>query len=160
MEKFLKKYSELTLKEIEQIENLIKEGGEVDSKTLSERLSNTERISFFKENDEIVSTASIKIPTNNYKKNTFIKSQSNRSDEDFMFELGYVSTHKNFHGQKLASQLCNELCELYSSGFVFSTTRIDNEHMKSILSKNNFKETGTEFLNKDKSNFLKLYLNK
>ncbi len=160
MEHFIKKYTELSLTEIKKIENLIIKGGEVDSKTLSSRLSNTERISFFKENEEIISTASIKKPTDNYKKNTFTKSKSNKNSEDYQFELGYVSTDVNFQGQKLASKLCDKLCELYSNYSIFSTTRIDNKSMKSILSKNNFKETGKEFPNKEKSNFLKLYLNK
>lgn len=160
MEDFIKKYIELTSTEIKQIENLIIKGGEVDSKTLSDRLSQTERISFFKENGNIISTASIKIPTDNYKTNTFIKSKSNRKNEDFQFELGYVSTDENFQGQKLASKLCEKLCKLYSNHYIFSTTRIDNKSMKSILTKNNFNETGIEFPNKKQSNFLKLYLNK
>lgn len=160
MEHFIKKYTELSLTEIKKIENLIIKGGEVNPKTLASRLSNTERISFFKENEEIISTASIKKPTDNYKKSTFTKSKSNRNCEDYQFELGYVSTDVNFQGQKLASKLCDNLCDLYSNYSVFSTTRIDNESMKSILSKNNFKETGKEFPNTEKSNFLKLYLNK
>lgn len=160
MEDYIKKYIELTSQEIKQIESLIIKGGEVDSKTLSERLSNTERISFFKENDKIISTASIKTPTDNYKTKTFIKSKTIRNNEDFLFELGYVSTDENFQGKKLASKLCDKLCKLYSNHNIFSTTRIDNESMKSILAKNNFKETGKEFPNKEKSNFLKLYLNK
>lgn len=160
MENYIKKYVELTPLEIKQIENLIIKGGEVDPKTLPDRLSNTERISFFKVNNEIISTASIKIPTDSYKTKTFTKSKSSRNNEDFLFELGYVSTDKNFRGEKLASKLCDKLCELYSDHHIFSTTRIDNEYMKSILSKNNFNETGIAFHNKDKSNFLKLYLNK
>lgn len=160
MKLFIKKHSELSSTEIKDVENLIIKGGEVNPKTLSERLSNAELISFFKENDEIISTASIKKPTDNYKENTFTKSKSARNHEDFQFELGYVSTDINFQGQKLASRLCDKLCELYSDYSIFSTTRIDNESMKSILSKNNFKETGKEFPNKEKSNFLKLYLNK
>jgi hypothetical protein len=160
MEDFIKKYAELTSKEIKQIENLIIKGCEVDSKTLPERLSNTERISFFKENDEVISTASIKKPTDNYKTKIFIKSRTNRNNNDFLFELGYVSTDKNFQERKLASKLCYKLCKLYSNHSIFSTTRVDNESMKSILAKNNFKETGIEFPNKEKSNFLKLYLYK
>lgn len=160
MNYFTKKYFELSLTEIKQIENLIIQGGEVDSKTLPERLSNIEIISFFVENGEIISTASIKIPTDNYKKNTFIKSKSNINNEDYQFELGYISTKVNFQGQKLASKLCAELCKLYSNHHIFSTTRIDNESMKSILAKNNFNEAGKEFPNKNNSNFLKLYLNK
>ena len=160
MESYTKKYFELTSNEIKQIEELIIKGGEVDSKTLTDRLSNAELISFFKENDKIISTASIKKPTDNYKSKTFIKSQTNEKNGNFLFELGYVSTDENYQGQKLASNLCGKLCELYSNHNIFSTTRVDNKSMKSILSKNNFKETGIAFHNNDKSNFLKLYLNK
>jgi ribosomal protein S18 acetylase RimI-like enzyme len=158
MKYHIKRYTELSSKEINQIKNLIIEGDEVDVETLAERLSNVERISFFLENEEVISTASIKIPINNYKKNTFINSKSNINNEDFEYELGYISTSKNFQGQKLASKLCAELCSLYSNHNIFSTTRIDNDSMKSILAKNNFKETGIEFPNKKQSGFLKLYL--
>ena len=69
MQLYLKKYSELSQIEIIQIKSLIIEGDEVNANTLSERLSNAERISFYVENEEIISTASIKIPIANYKKN-------------------------------------------------------------------------------------------
>ena len=78
--------------------------------------------------------------------NTFINSKANVDFDNFEFELGYISTSINFRGQKLASKLCKELCALYSNHNIFSTTRIDNEPMKSILSQNNFKEIGNEFL--------------
>lgn len=158
MECYTKKYFELTSNEIKQIKKLIIKGGEVDSKTLSDRLSNTELITFFIENDKIISTASIKRPTNNYKSKIFIKSQTNENNDDFLFDLGYVSTDENYQDQKLTSNLCFELQELYVKYYIFPTTRIDNEPMKSILSKNNFKEIGNEFLNKKQTNYLKLHI--
>lgn len=158
MQLYLKKYSELSQIEIIQIKSLIIEGDEVNANTLSERLSNAERISFYVENEEVISTASIKIPTANYKKDTFINSKANEDFDNFEFELGYISTNINFRGQKLASKLCKELCALYSNHNIFSTTRIDNEPMKSILSQNNFKEIGNEFLNKKQTNYLKLHI--
>lgn len=158
MELYLKKYSELSQIEINQIKNLIIEGDEVNVNTLTERLSNAERISFYVENEKIISTATIKIPTANYKKNTFINSKSNVAFDNFEFELGYISTNVNFRGQKLASKLCKELCALYSKHNIFSTTRIDNEPMKLILLQNDFKEIGNEFINKKQTNFLKLHI--
>lgn len=158
MELYLKKYSELSQIEISQIKNLIIEGDEVNVNTLTERLSNAERISFYIENEEIISTATIKIPTANYKKNTFINSKANVAFDNFEFELGYISTNINYRGQKLASKLCKELCALYSNHNIFSTTRIDNEPMKSILLQNDFKEIGNEFINKKQTNFLKLHI--
>ncbi len=158
MECYTKKFAELSSKEINQIKKLIIEGGEVDTVTLDERFSKVERVSFYIENEEVVSTASIKKPTVNYRKNTFTKSKSNVNNEDFKFELGYISTNKDFTGQKLASKLCFKLCELYPKNYIFSTTKIDNERMMSILAKNNFKETGEKFLNKKGTDFLKLYL--
>ena len=158
MELNIKKYSELSEIEINQIKNLIIEGDEVNTNTLADRLSNVERISFYIENGKIISTASIKIPTDNYKKNTFTDSKANVDYDNFEFELGYISTNLNFRGQKLASKLCYQLCALYSNQNIFSTTRIDNEPMKSILSQNNFKEIGNEFLNKKQTNYLKLHI--
>lgn len=69
MENCTKKYIELTSTEINQIEKLIIKGGEVDSKTLPNRLSNTELIAFFKQNDKIIATASIKKPTDHFGEN-------------------------------------------------------------------------------------------
>ena len=158
MELYFKKYSELSQIERNQIKNLIIEGDEVNVNTLTERLSNSEIIAFYVENEKIISTATIKIPTANYKKNTFINSKTNLDFNIFEFELGYISTNINFQGKKLASKLCKELCALYPNHNIFSTTRIDNEPMKSILSKNNFKEIGNEFLNKKQTNFLKLHI--
>ncbi len=160
MEVILKKYSDLTSEEKFKILNLIISGGEVSSDTLPEQLTKAEIISFIKDGENIVATATIKKPRDSYKTKVFTKSCSGISNTIYQYELGYVMVEQDFRKYKLATRLCALLCEKYSNQNLFATTRIDNWGMLSILKKNLFKEVGNQYLNKDKTAFLKLFVNK
>lgn len=158
MELMIKKYSELTNIEKEQIYNLILKGHEVNPKTLHSRLSEAALIAFFKDSDKVVATAGIKKPLDSYKTIVFTKSKSNLSNKDYPFELGYIMVAKLYRKKKLASQLCRELCEIFSTSTLFATTKVDNLAMQSILQKNHFIEIGEKYPNRDSTAFLKLFV--
>ena len=158
MELIIKKYPDLTKIELEQIHNLILKGGEVSSITLLQRLSESSLFAFVVDNNIVVATATIKNPLDNYKTNVFAKSKSNLSIIDYPFELGYIMVEESYRKDKLASQLCSELCKAFLKQKLFATTRIDNTPMQSILRKNYFVEIGEQYLNKNKTAFLKLFI--
>lgn len=158
MELLIKKHSDLTTTELEQIQNLIINGGEVRPDTLSERLLKSSLIAFFKDNNNVVATATIKIPLDSYKAGVFSKSKPGLVIQDYLYELGYVVVDNAYQRKKLASKLCRELCRIFLSSKLFATTRVDNPFMQAILKKNYFEEIGEKYPNKDNTNFLKLYI--
>jgi predicted GNAT family N-acyltransferase len=158
MEQYIKKYSDLTENEIKGILNLIKKGGEVNNKTLPFRFSKTKFFGFYKKDENVIAIAAIKNPQQSYILNTFKKSNSNISYEDFKFELGYVMVEEEYRKEKLVSKLCYALIETLKNHNIFATTKVQNCGMKTILSKNNFNEVGTQYLNKNEDAFLKLYI--
>jgi predicted GNAT family N-acyltransferase len=160
MELIIKKYSELTDTEKEQVYSLILKGHEVNPQTLPARLSETALIAFFNDKNKVVATAAIKKPLESYKKSVFAKSKSNLSPDDNYFELGYVMVTKFYRGKKLASQLCEELSKKFLSDKLFATTRTDNSSMQTILQKNQFIEVGEKYLSRDSKTFLKLFVKK
>lgn len=158
MEQYIKKYSDLTENEIKGILDLIKKGGEVNSKTLPFRFSKSELVGFYKKDENIIAIAVIKNPQQSYIVNTFKKSNSNIPSEDYKYELGYVVVEKEYRKEKLASKLCYTLIDILKNHKVFATTKVQNCGMKTILSKNNFNEVGTQYLNKNEDAFLKLHI--
>lgn len=158
MELFIKKYSDLDNDEKRQITNLISRGGEVNQKTLPERLAQTAMIAFLVEDNLVIATASVKIPTKGYKLHVFSESNSNISIDEYIYELGYVMVDEQFRSLKFASKLCSELCRVFLADRLFATTRTNNISMQAILLKNNFSEIGQVYLNRDNTSLIKLFV--
>ena len=158
MELHIKRPSDLKEKELEQIQSLIILGGEVSSDTLRERLLQSSLIAFFEDNNNVIATATIKKPLNNYKTKVFSKSKTNLEIHDYPFELGYVIVDSAYRGNKLASRLCGELCRILLSSKLFATTKVDNRPMQTILETNYFKKIGEQYPNRENSNYLELYI--
>lgn len=158
MTPFFKKYIELSLEEVNQIERLIISGGEIDGNNLPRRLANSKTIGYFKDKDKIIATATIKSPNPEYVKRIFEKSEVKINCDDYQLEMGYVMVDENYRGKKLASKLCDDLSNLYNKDKIFSTTKVSNEFMRKILLHNGFNEIGTKYLNNDKTDYLKLFI--
>jgi predicted GNAT family N-acyltransferase len=154
---YIKKYSDLTIPEINQITDLIISGGEVDERLIVEGLGNSEHIAFFESNNNIIATATIKIPRESYKTKIFKKSCLTIDSNDYIFELGYIVVNNEFRNNKLASKMCQNLCSLIQ-GNLFATTRETNFHMQNILLSNSFRKVGNSYLNKRKTELLQLYI--
>lgn len=158
LESEIKKYDEFKKDEIAQIENLIIAGGEVNPKTLSERLKEVQAIAVFRDEATIVATAAIKKPLASYKTGVFTKAQVETLVNEYSLELGYVFTLLEYRGFKLASTLCSQLVDKFREFPLFSTSRIGNKAMFSTLSRLGFIITGETFENKDGTDNLFLYL--
>lgn len=158
MEINIKKYSELTEIEIQQILTLIKKGGEVDNEKLPTRFAKSKQIAFFDNEKEIIAVAAIKKPKQSYIQKISKKSNLILELENYNLEIGYVMVDENFRGQQLASKLCDKLIDLNKDEFIYATTKVQNCSMKKILLKNNFNRIGTQYLNEKKDAFLEVYI--
>lgn len=150
MEKLFKNGKDLTVIELSEISKFIEIGGEVKNP----RLKEAALVGFYKEDDLLFATATMKLPNANYKANIFKKAETILSNEDFEFELGYVFVTKNCRGKGYALSLCRELCKEYCLHNIFATTKSDNYSMQQILTGLGFKKEGKPYPSTERKNVL------
>ena len=158
LEAEVKEYAAFSKDDIAQIEQLIIEGGEVDPKTLPDRLKEAKAIAVIRDEQKLVAVAAIKQPLASYRTGVFTKAQVPGSAEEYSLELGYVYTKTKYRGFKLAGRLCRQLVDKFNDVSLFATTRTNNRAMYFILSHLGFTITGEGYENKARNANLYLYV--
>lgn len=150
MEVIIKKPSEISEKILSEILALIEQGSQIpgDKEVIMVRLKNSVLISYILDDGKIVSTATLKYPSENYRKKVFTGANALNILPDYKYELGYIVTDENREGEKLCQKLLSAFIPLIFQYKMFATTR--KESMTYILSKFGFKLTG-EMYNLDLS---------
>jgi predicted GNAT family N-acyltransferase len=145
MDKVIKRPSEVTENEMKQIVELVMDGGQIqgNSAVLKSRLDSSEYISFIKDEDKIVSTATLKNPVDSYRKKVFKSANVESLEKVYKYELGYIVTVKDREGEKLCQSLLTTIYPIISEYKMFATTR--KESVKHILGKFGFKIAGNNY---------------
>lgn len=152
------KINEINKNDFAAIFKLISEGGEVKIHILKNRLLETALIAYSKFDSEIIATAAIKKPNDEYNDSVFLKSKSIYDYNDFNYELGYVYVVQNFRRIGIALRICKEICSCFESHNLYSTVRAKNIPIQKILNNIGFTFSGMEFFNRSKTVKLKLYI--
>ena len=158
MELYIGTYREMAEKDQVEIQGLIIKGNEANASLVDSRLYSSALTAYFKDGDSIIATTSIKIPESDYINDIFDKALTDFNPSKYVFELGYVFVESPYRNQKLASILCAELMNKFKKEYLFSTTRIDNLGMQSILDTLGFEPSGKSYLSLTKTKLLQLYL--
>ena len=158
MELYIGTYREMAEKDQVEIQGLIIKGNEANASLVENRLYSSALTAYFKDGDSIIATTSIKIPESDYINDIFDKALTDFNPSKYVFELGYVFVESQYRNQKLASILCAELMNKFKKEYLFSTTRIDNLGMQSILNTLGFEPSGKSYLSLSKTKLLQLYL--
>ena len=87
---------------------LVREGGEVQSNGLRNRVKSAAFLAFAQEPDEIVGVAALKNPSLGYKDRVF-KSAGSTVAEDYPYELGWVYVIKRARGKSISEGLVQAL---------------------------------------------------
>lgn len=124
---------------LDKLSILISEGGQIPH-GFEERILKADFVALFLDNENIISTATLKNPNTNYKLSVFKSAKSGKSADLYIKELGYIVTNPKYEGQKLCQQLLDKIMPQISKHNVFATTR--KASMAHILSKYGFKEDG------------------
>lgn len=119
----------------------INSGGEVN--TTVQALKRAYRIAYYTDEGKIVCSAVIKTPVKTYVNRIFKESQSELDQDEFPVELGYITTAKEYEGNKVCQHLLNQLSLHWKSKNIFATTR--KPSMIHILNKHGFQKTGLTY---------------
>jgi hypothetical protein len=159
LEPVLKSPSNLNPRELEQIKRMIIAGGEVSAANIDERLAATKLIAFFETDNQIIATASIKVPLKSYKDKVFKKKAKTTVDpKSYEYELGYLYTLPLARGKNLSNRLISSLLLEHDGAQIFSTTRMGNMQVHAMMRAMGFVRTGGGYLNANKTDHLVLYI--
>ncbi|MBL4904467.1 MAG: hypothetical protein JKZ00_00190, partial [Flavobacteriaceae bacterium] len=123
---------------------LVRSGGQVNEKTLINRLKKAKLLAFgYADDGNLIAVTSIKVPNNKYKNDVFINGSIKESTENYSYELGYAVTHKEHRGKGYNFKLNKELISKVNDGNIYATT--GNPFMVKLLKKLNFKPIGQEY---------------
>ncbi len=78
--------------------------------TLWNRLLQAALLGYVTNAGNIIATAAIKRPLDEYADSVFAKAASEYNYDDFHHELGYVVVDPSFRNNKLATLLCEQIC--------------------------------------------------
>ena len=150
-------YREMITEDQNEIKSLIIKGNEANNNLVEDRLYTSALTAYFKDNNRIIATSTIKMPEVSYINTIFDKALSKLDPLDYVFELGYVFVDLNYRNKKLASTLCFELVQKFKTENLFSTTRTDNLGMQSILDTLGFIPNGNTYPSINQEKLLRIY---
>lgn len=143
---------------LEEVLQLITEGGEVNPATVSSRLSQAVLTAYATIAGKVVATASIKRPTDDDYENAFVRADSPLSYRDYPCEFGYAVVASAFRKQQLGSLLWKGLIRECSSMNLFATVRGSNVPARKLLSNCGFKQSGSYFRSRNGVDELLLFV--
>ena len=158
MELYFGIYREMITEDQNEIKSLIIKGNEANNSLVEGRLYTSALTAYFKDNNRIIATSTIKIPEVSYTNTIFNKASVKLNPLDYIFELGYVFVDLNYRNKKLASTLCSELVQKFKTENLFSTTRTDNLGMQSILDTLGFIPNGNPYPSINQEKLLRIYI--
>jgi predicted GNAT family N-acyltransferase len=128
-----------------QILLLVEEGSQISasSRTLRSRLLAAELIGFIIDKNVVLTTATLKNPSKNYKRNVFKEAKVSSLDIIYNKELGYIATRSSREGEKLCQILLQEFIPKINTQKIFATSR--KASIIHILKKFGFKQIGEKY---------------
>lgn len=145
-----KRPSSCSKAELGAFETLLKEGGEVPSQGLHERVLRAEWLVFALEEDGTLSGISaLKKPNDSYKKKVFRKAGTELKPDDFPFEAGWLFVDPGFRGKKYSRLLLDAVIRLAASNSVYATTRENNELMRRTNRHCGLMDTGSPYTSEE-----------
>jgi predicted GNAT family N-acyltransferase len=126
-----------------QMLDLVDIGGQVKRERAEPGIENAQVIGLTIYKAQVIATCCLKNPLYEYKQQVFIKAQATRSPDLYNTELGYITTHSDFEGEKYCQQLLKEFFFKISHMSMFATTR--KPAMKHVLEKYGFYQLGVRY---------------
>ena len=131
---FYKRPDELSSQTLDQIEELIRQGGEVGSAYIRENLLNALLIGYaVGRSGKVVGTVTLKRPKEVYRKK--IEAITGLYLEGYL-ERGYTSIFPGYRGYDIADTLIKGLIKRSQGEKVYTTIRLDNTHALNLTYKN------------------------
>lgn len=130
---------EFSSEDLRAIEDLVREGGEVESRNLTGNLRKALRLGAVFVGDRVVGVGAVKRLGTHH--DTIVRRSGFKDLNACSAEIGYFYVHPSCRGKGLAEKLFESLQSGYPDA-LYATTREDNEAMQHILKKNGFTRAG------------------
>ena len=154
----LKSRSNIDTTIFDQIVNLVVQGGEVKQNFAIPGLQRAKLIGYVIVNNEVVSTATIKVPNQSYKDSVFHKAGID-DDMGVSYEYGYNVTSPEYRRKGYTTNLNRIIFDHFSLP-VFATVRDDNYMSSELLQRSGFVKVGNSYKSTNGNYTLSLYIKK
>jgi GNAT superfamily N-acetyltransferase len=143
---------------LDAFEDLVKEGGEVITDELRQRMLDAEWLVFAVEpNGTLAGVAALKRPSKHYKETVFHKARTPENPDEFTFEAGWFFVRGAFRGRKYSRFLLETLLTLAGASKVYATTRENNQPMRQTNRHCGLVESGSPYPSEEGGYNLVLY---
>ncbi|MBS1631474.1 MAG: hypothetical protein JST10_02765, partial [Bacteroidetes bacterium] len=115
--------SEIPPKVFDKIKHLVKTAGEVQTEGFERRIELAHLIAYAMDGRNIITTASLKNPSQNYVSGVFEKAKATISPKEYKKELGYIATSVNYREKGFCRDLLKDFIPIITTEKLFATTR-------------------------------------
>jgi len=154
----LKAPSECSRGELELFTRLARDGGEVQSYGLSNRVRRAKALAFLVEDGSTIGIAALKQPDQGYKADVFAKAGAAEAPGQFLYEVGWVVIAEKHRGRKLSRVLVDAVLSKSESRSVFATSATTREAMHRTLSRFGFVRHGQSYPSSERDEELFLFI--
>lgn len=140
---------QFTAAEREAFAAMVRSAGEVGA-GLPELIEDAVALVMMYAGDELIGTAGIKRPRQNYRGRVFRNSETDRQATDYPVELGWIAVAETYQGRGLSSGLVDSALAWVPAGQkVYATARTDNTRIHGTLERRGFVRSGTPYDSKE-----------
>ncbi len=134
---------ELGKEKLVSLIDLIEKGGEVERRHIEALLPNALMTVIVPCNDTIISTATIKVSRDSYRKRVFGEAGVSEEYSKYSFELGYVVTDESYRRKGHCKAVMFHIMNEVKGRCLFATTR--KPEMMKLLNEFGFRQVGKEY---------------
>lgn len=138
-------FSALTADARTQFRAFVEAAGEVNLYTLPDLMvTAVALISLTDDHGNLIGTAAIKRPNENYRRSIFKKAGVGEQADCYAIELGWIHVHPDYRGQGHPKRLMGAAIEVVNSNNVYATTKAAKMH--TILPRFGFSPLGSTYV--------------
>ena len=151
----IKRPAECSNTEIDTFIDLVREGGEVATAGLRNRVLSAEKLIFLNQGNLCQAIAALKHPQDSYKAKVFDAASVTSLQSCYELEIGYIFSLK----KGLGNEIMNGISQAVGSKKAFATTRENNSVMQHLLPKYGFTKIGKPYKSESGNYYLGLFGN-
>jgi len=123
----------LSATDLQKFYDVVLESNNVEKRYLKRRIRRAKRLVWLEDNEIIVGTCGIKIPSETYKNKVF-----HDNSENYKFEFGWLYLKEAYRGKEWARKIINYALKCVEDSYIFGTCASDNNPMISHFQTNGF----------------------
>lgn len=144
--------------QVDEFESAVKEGGEVESAGLRDRLMSARALVLLREEKKLAAVAALKTPLAAYRTRVSQSAGVEFPAATYPFELGWVYVYPFARGRKYSQAVSSAALSKSDGRGVFATSRTDNAAMHATLTRLGFRPAGSAYRSQRGNQVLQLFL--